>query len=83
LKVEGKIAELTEGYSGADVSSVANTVLSLVLHDHIQKYPSPDEVLKHTSEALVSIRHFEDAIKKVRGQREMKPDEKINLSHYK
>lgn len=79
----GKIAELTEGYSGADVSSVVNTALSLVLHDHIQKYPSPDEALKHTSEALVSMRHFEDAIKKVRGQREMKPEEKINLSHYK
>jgi transitional endoplasmic reticulum ATPase len=79
----GKIAELTEGYSGADVSSVANTALSLVLHDQIQKYPSPDEALKHTSEALVSMRHFEDALKKVRGQREMKPEEKINLSHYK
>ena len=36
-----RIAELTEGYSGADVSSVANTTLSLVLHDYIQKYPSP------------------------------------------
>jgi transitional endoplasmic reticulum ATPase len=79
----GKIAELTEGYSGADISSVANTAVSLVLHDHIQKYPSPDEALKHTSEALVSMRHFEDAIKRVRGQKEMKPEEKINLSHYK
>jgi transitional endoplasmic reticulum ATPase len=79
----GRIAEMTEGYSGADVSSVANTALSLVLHDHIQKYPSPDEALKRTSEALVSMRHFEDAIKKVRGQKEMKPEEKINLSHYR
>jgi transitional endoplasmic reticulum ATPase len=78
-----KIAELTEGYSGADVSSVANTAVSLVLHDYIQKYPSPEEALKHTSEALVSMRHFEDAIKKVRGQKEMKPEEKINLFHYR
>jgi hypothetical protein len=29
------------------------------------------------------MRHFEDAIKKVKGQREMKPEEKMNLSHYK
>ena len=78
-----KIAELTEGYSGADVSSVANTAVSLVLHNYIQKYPSPEEALKHTSEALISMRHFEDAVKKVRGQREMKPEEKINLSHYR
>ncbi|MGH9926322.1 MAG: hypothetical protein ACRD5B_13190 [Nitrososphaeraceae archaeon] len=79
----GRIAEMTEGFSGADVSSVANTALSLVLHDLIQKYLSPEEALKHTSEALVSMRHFEDAIKKVKGQKEMKPEEKINLSHYK
>ena len=56
---------MTEGFSGADVFSVVNTAVSLVLHDYIQKYPSPEEALKHTSEALVSIRHFEDAIKKV------------------
>jgi transitional endoplasmic reticulum ATPase len=78
-----RIAEMTEGFSGADVSSVVNTAVSLVLHDYIQKYPSPEEALKHTSEALVSIRHFEDAIKKVRGQKEMKPEEKMNLSHYR
>lgn len=41
------------------------------------------KLLKHTSEALVSMRHFEDAVKKVRGQREMKPEEKIDLSHYR
>ncbi|MGH9923901.1 MAG: CDC48 family AAA ATPase [Nitrososphaeraceae archaeon] len=78
-----RIAEMTEGFSGADVSSVVNTAVSLVLHDYIQKYSSPEEALKHTSEALVSIRHFEDAIKKVKGQREMKPEEKTNLSHYR
>jgi transitional endoplasmic reticulum ATPase len=78
-----RMAEMTEGFSGADVSSVANTAVSLVLHDYIQKYPSPVEALKHTSEAFVSMRHFEDAIKKVRGQRKMKPEEKMNLSHYR
>jgi transitional endoplasmic reticulum ATPase len=74
---------MIEGFSGADVSSVANTAASLVLHDHIQKYPSAEEALKHTSEAIVSMRHFEDAVKKVKGQREMKPEEKINISHYR
>ena len=78
-----RIAEITEGFSGADVSAVTNTAVSLVLKDHIQKYPSPEEALKHTSEALVSMRHFEDAIKKVRGQKEIKPEEKINLFHYR
>lgn len=68
------------GFSGADVSSVANTALSLVLHDYIQKYPSPEEALKHTSEALVSMRHFEDAIKKVNGQRNETRGENKSIS---
>jgi transitional endoplasmic reticulum ATPase len=78
-----RLVDMTEGFSGADVSSVANTAVSLVLHDYIQKYPSPEEALKHTSEARVSMRHFKDAVKNVRRQREMKPEEKMNLSHFR
>ena len=77
-----KIVELTERFSGADVSSVVNTAVSLILHDYIQRYPSVEEASKHTSEALVSIRQLEDAVKKVRRQREMKPEEKMHISHY-
>jgi transitional endoplasmic reticulum ATPase len=78
-----RLVDMTEGFSGADVSSVANIAVSLVLHDYIQKYPSPEEALKHTSEARVFMRHFEDAVKNVRRQREMKPEEKMNLSHFR
>jgi len=78
-----RLVDITEGFSGADVSSVANTAASLALHDYIQKYPSPEDALKHTSEARISIRHFEDAVKNVRRQREMKPEEKMNLSHFR
>ncbi|MGA7369027.1 MAG: CDC48 family AAA ATPase [Nitrososphaeraceae archaeon] len=78
-----KIVEMTEGFSGADVSSVVNTALSLVLHEYIQRYPSVEEAFKHTSEALVTIRHLEEAVKKVRRQREMKPEEKTHVLHYR
>ena len=44
--------------------------------------PSAEEAFKHASEALVTIRHLEDAVKKVRRQREMKPEEKMHISHY-
>jgi transitional endoplasmic reticulum ATPase len=77
------IAETTEGFSGADVSAVANTAISLVLHEFLQRYPSPAEAVKHASEALVSMRHFEEAVKKIKTQREMKPEEKANLSQYR
>jgi transitional endoplasmic reticulum ATPase len=65
-----RLVDMTEGFSSADVSYVANTAISLVLHDYIQRYPSPEEALKHTSEAHVSNRHFEDAVKNVRRQKE-------------
>ena len=76
------IAEVTEGFSGADVSAVANTAVSLVLHEYLAKYSSPEEAAKHASEALVSMQHFQEAVKKIRIQREMKPGEKITMSQY-
>jgi len=77
-----RIAEITEGFSGADVSAVANTAVSLVLHEYLAKYSTPEEAAKHSSEALVSMQHFEESVKKIRIQREMKPGEKVSLSHY-
>src|SRR5437660_955248 len=77
-----RIAEVTEGFSGADVSAVANTAVSLVLHEYLAKYSTPEEAAKHSSEALVSMQHFEESVKKIRIQREMKPGEKVSLSHY-
>src|SRR5207344_1043313 len=72
-----RIAEITEGFSGADVSAVANTAVSLVLHEYLAKYSTPEEAAKHSSEALVSMQHFEESVKKIRIQREMKPGEKM------
>ena len=77
------ISEVTDGFSGADVSAIANTAISLVLHEYLQRYPTPEEAAKHTSDALVSMRHFEEAVKKIKTQREMKPEEKANLSQYR
>ena len=42
-----KIAEMTNGFSGAEVSAVVNTAISLVLHEYLQKFPSPEEAAKH------------------------------------
>jgi len=75
------IAEVTEGFSGADVSAVANTAVS-VLHEYLAKYSTPEEAAKHSSEALVSMQHIEEAVKKIRIQREMKPAEKTMLPQY-
>jgi transitional endoplasmic reticulum ATPase len=54
----------------------------LVLHEYLAKYSTPEEAAKHSSEALVSMQHFEEAVKKIRLQRDMKPGEKITLPQY-
>ena len=38
-----KISEITEGFSGADITGVANTAISIVLHEYLQKYTTPEE----------------------------------------
>jgi transitional endoplasmic reticulum ATPase len=76
------IAESIEGFSGADVSAVANTAVSVVLHEYLAKYSTPEEAAKHASEAFVSMRHFQEAVKKIRIQREMKPGEKVTMPLY-
>jgi transitional endoplasmic reticulum ATPase len=78
-----KVAEATEGFSGADVAAIANTAVSLVLHEYLAKYPTPEEANKHVVEAKVQPRHFEEAVKKIRQQKEGKPGEKVTVPYYR
>jgi transitional endoplasmic reticulum ATPase len=79
-----KIAEaMTEGFSGADTAAIVNTAISLVLHEYLAKYPTPEEAAKHATEAHIMMRHFEEAVKKIRTQRDTKPKEAMALSHYR
>jgi transitional endoplasmic reticulum ATPase len=78
-----RIAEITDGFSGADVSAVANTAVSLVLHEYLQKYSSPEDAAKHATEAHVTMKHFEDAVKKIKTQRDSKSGEKVTVPYYR
>ena len=78
-----KIADITDGFSGADAAAIVNTAVSLVLHEYLARYPTPEEAAKHASEAYVMMRHFEEAVKKIRTQRERKPEETRALSYYR
>lgn len=74
---------MTEGFSGADTSAIVNTAISIVLHEYLAKYPTPEEAAKHASEAHVMMRHFEEAVTKIKTQRDAKPKESMSLSHYR
>ena len=77
-----RLADMTDAFSGADVSAVANTAISLVLHEYLERFPTPEEAAKHASEALISMNHFEEAVRKIKKQREMKPGGRALLSQY-
>lgn len=76
-----KISEITEGFSGSDLTGVANTAISIVLHEYLQKYTTPEQAARHASDALVSMRHFEDTVKKIKIQREEGQKKELHLCH--
>ena len=78
-----KIAEITDGMSGADTSSIANTAVSLVIHEFLDKHPDVKDVEKSSIEAKVTMKHFEEAVKKVREQKDLKIGEKLVASYYR
>jgi len=78
-----KLADMTDGLSGADVAAISNTAVSLVVHEHLDKEPDVKEVEKKAATAKVTMKHFEDAVKKVREQKDLKIGEKLVASYYR
>ena len=78
-----KIADVADGLSGADVASIANTAVSLVIHEFLGKYANQKEAEKEVDNTKVTMRHFEEAVKKVRMQKELKIGEKLAVPYYR
>ncbi len=78
-----KIADMTDGMSGADTASIANTAVSLVIHEFLDAHPDVKDVERKSIDARVTMRHFEEAVKKVREQKDLKLGEKLVASYYR
>ena len=78
-----KIAELTDGLSGADTASIGNTAVSLLIHEFLDSHPDQKDIEKTTIDAKVTMKHFEEAVKKVREQKDLKLGEKLVASYYR
>ena len=78
-----KLGELTDGLSGADTASIANTAVSLVIHEFLDSHPDVKDVEQKSIEAKVTMKHFEEAVKKVREQKDLKMGEKLVASYYR
>ncbi|MCV0430349.1 CDC48 family AAA ATPase [Nitrosopumilus sp.] len=78
-----KLAEITDGLSGADTASIANTAVSLVIHEFLDSHPDVKDIEKTSIDAKVTMKHFEEAVKKVREQKDLKMGEKLVASYYR
>jgi transitional endoplasmic reticulum ATPase len=78
-----KIAESTDGLSGADTAAIANTAVSLVIHEFLDTHPDVKDIEKSSVDAKVTMKHFEDAVRKVREQKNLKIGEKLVASYYR
>ena len=79
----GRIADLTDRFSGADVAAVINTAMSLLVQEYLLLYPKPADAMSHVSEAILTMKHFEDAIHKIKTSREGKSLEKLAVPYYR
>jgi transitional endoplasmic reticulum ATPase len=57
--------------------------VSIVIHEYLDKHPTKDELEKAAANAKVSMRHFEEAVKKVRAQKDLKIGQKIAVPYYR
>jgi transitional endoplasmic reticulum ATPase len=78
-----KLSELTDGLSGADTASIANTAVSLVIHEFLDSHPDVNDIEKKDVDAKVTMKHFEEAVKKVREQKDLKIGDKLVASYYR
>ena len=65
VKIE-ELANHTDGYTGADIASLSSAAVMLALREHVSKYKDPKEADNHTQELKIHMRHFEEAMKKIR-----------------
>jgi len=74
------LAKRTEGYTGADLAAICNTAVMLAIREHIMRSKDPNEVKKNLGGLRVYMRHFEEALKRVKpmSQRELEMYKRVS-----
>ena len=53
-------------HAGADITAVASAAVMLALPEHTSKYKDPQEPEKHAKSLKVQMKHFQEAMVKIR-----------------
>jgi transitional endoplasmic reticulum ATPase len=61
-----ELSRQMEGYTGADIASLASTAVMLAMRGHISRYQDPKKAEDNAKDLKISRQHFEEAMKKVR-----------------
>ncbi len=61
-----KLAEITDGFTGADIASIVSSAVMLAMREHVAKYSDAKEAEKHAPELKVTMRHIQEAMKKIK-----------------
>ncbi|MHA1860574.1 MAG: AAA family ATPase, partial [Candidatus Asgardarchaeia archaeon] len=61
-----RLAEMTDGYVGADIKEVVRTALSFALREFMSKYRDKEEMKKNIERLKVHMDHFVEALEKVK-----------------
>ena len=61
-----QLADRMDGYTGADIASLSSAAVMLALREHVSKYKDPKEADSHIQELKIQMKHFEEAMKKIR-----------------
>ena len=64
------LADQTEGYTGADIATLASAAVMLALREHVAKYKDPKEAERTKEELKIHMSHFEEAMKKLSKMKE-------------
>ena len=61
-----KLAEMTEGYTGADLATLANMAVFSAIKRHVERHDNDEEARKNATSMRVSMQDFEKAMKKIK-----------------
>jgi transitional endoplasmic reticulum ATPase len=61
-----RLAEMMEGYNGADIAATCSAASMAAVNEHLAKYSDPKEAAEHREELTVTMDHFRRAFEKVK-----------------
>ncbi|HIQ28967.1 MAG TPA: AAA family ATPase, partial [Candidatus Caldiarchaeum subterraneum] len=70
------LADMTEGFTGADLANLCSTASLIAIREHISRYKDAEEAKRHLGEFKITMQHFRKALESI------KPLSKHELMQY-